>query len=418
MTTIANSKPEAALGRKLRCVQVLWDTRRQNGGAARFVRDIARVMSDRGHNATVMTRYPEDLPAAWRASDGSYCPRVRVMGAGRLPGKALPPGYVRRLRDALINADVVHLHSPWMVCNWQIAALLKTNNIPYVVSLHSSLGAWSMSKGTLKKRVALSLHARRFLEAASCVHFSTERGRDVSIRWIPGAADKAVVAPCFVDLSPYTRLPPPDLARNLFPQLGGRGPRVLFMGRLRRVKGIEVLIDTAAKLREAGTVIQLIIAGAGERRYREQLERRAHEAGVGSQVVFPGMVWGQQKLALYQMADVLVMPSYGETFGLALVEALACGLPVVTTHGTDIWPELREAGALLAPRTADGFAAALSELIADPVSARRRGRGGQQYVNRWLSTDALLDDYQRIYERAMTIVSPKSEASRTTTRAT
>src|SRR5690606_36946062 len=98
--------------------------------------------------------------------------------------------------------------------------------------------------------------------------------------------------------------------------------------------------------------------------YVAHLEQLARSRGVAERIRFVGMISGPLKLSLYQSADVFVLPTHQENFGLVLIEALACGTPVVTTRGVDIWPELEAAGVrIVEPLTAQGLAETLQQLI-------------------------------------------------------
>src|SRR5262249_19712285 len=122
-------------------------------------------------------------------------------------------------------------------------------------------------------------------------------------------------------------------------------PTIAFLGRLHPKKGIERLLEAMARLSGAGREVQLLIAGTGDAEYQRDLEEMAR--GLAGRVHFLGHIVGAAKTRFLRAADMLVLPSYQENFGLVLVEALACGTPVITTKAVDIWPELEASGSAI-----------------------------------------------------------------------
>ena len=112
---------------------------------------------------------------------------------------------------------------------------------------------------------------------------------------------------------------------------------------------------------------------------------------------FLGMVRGVEKLSLYQLADVFVLPTYQENFGLVLPEAMAAGTPVVTTRGTDIWRELEQAGAKIVSNSPTSIADAIEEFLSDEPQRERVGQQGREYVRHWLNHDHVTEGYEKMY---------------------
>src|SRR5262249_16716737 len=147
-------------------------------------------------------------------------------------------------------------------------------------------------------------------------------------KWIP-ANVKTVIIPIIMELTPYVHLPPREAANALFPQVPCDRPWILFLSRIHEKKGLDVLINAFATLRDKHA--QLVIAGTGDAGYVTQMQQLAEQRGVAARTHFVGVVQGQAKITLFRRAQMLVLPSSQENFGIVVAEALACETPVLLT---------------------------------------------------------------------------------------
>lgn len=385
----------------------------RDGGVPRFVMDAARVMAESGHPSTVLTMNTADAPRAWvsnRMGDAGVtpvCPRtplVRLVEQSRVGGKLLGPQAMRDVRAAIATCDVVHLHCVWSMANLQVAAACRALGVPYVVSAHGMLDDWSMAQSALKKKVYMHLGGRTLLSRAARVHCTAQAEVEQAQRWFP--AGRAFVAPCMMDLGEFRTLPGEEVATSAFACVreakASGTPIVLFLSRVHHKKGIELLIDAAAELRARGQQACYVIAGTGEQAYVDSLMTRAKAAGVADMIHFVGMVKGATKISLYQAADLFALPTSQENFGLVLTEAMACGTPVVTTTGTDIWKDIAASGAgVIADRSGVAFADAIGSLLADRAKLEAMASKARPWVFANFSEDVLTRRFVQMYETAM-----------------
>jgi len=105
-------------------------------------------------------------------------------------------------------------------------------------------------------------------------------------------------------------------------------------------------------------------------------------------------------LSLYAMADVFALPTQQENFGLVYSEAMLCETPAIGTKGTDIWRELEEGSATITDRTPEAFADAIEELVTDKELARSKGKAGRVQMLKWLDTDTVAEQYEKMYASA------------------
>jgi glycosyltransferase involved in cell wall biosynthesis len=227
------------------------------------------------------------------------------------------------------------------------------------------------------------------------VHATAEGERRQAAKWIPKA--NFAVLPLLVDLSEYDTLPGTGPALAAFPQLASTNPKVLFLSRLHPKKGVEILLRAAADVARRGIDLELFIAGPGDDDYVSRLKRLANELGLSAKTHFLGMVRGAQRTSLYQAADLFVLPTHQENFGLVLVEALACGTPVITTKGVDIWPELEQAGSAIVSPDPKAVADALHERLVHREELPQIGTKGRAFVRDWLAEDSVIAGYEAMY---------------------
>ena len=387
------------LARPLQCVHFLAQNRSELGGVIQVTHDICTALVDRGHHVTMLTCDATDVPSAW-LDPSTSAPQVVSVPASRWSRRRIGRDGVAAAQAALEGADVIHLHTPWSAGNLQLAAWARERNIPFVVTTHGMLDDWSMSQKPLKKQAYLRLFAKSLLKSADVVHFTAEEERRQALRRVPAAANNSRVVPCLIDLTQYEVLPGPDLARSRHP-LSDDTPNVLFLSRLHHKKGLEVLIDSAHRLHRNGRKFRLLIAGPGDEQYIAGLKRRVQEHDLSHEIRFLGMVQGPEKLSLYQAADLFVLPTYQENFGLVLVEAMACGTPVLTTQGTGIWREVERGGGMIVEPTLDTFSEALDQLLGNPEETRARGGRGRPFVREWLDRANIVSQYEQLYSAAI-----------------
>jgi len=380
----------------LRIVHYLPNIRLIDGGVVRAVLDLCAVMARRGHAVTLACCDPRDVPADWN-STASPAPQVVILDPPKRTA-LLGTAAMGEVRQLVAGADVIHLHELWLVSNQQWARVCRQQGKPYISTLHGMLDDWAFRHRHAKKRLFLWLFARRFLARAARVH-STARGElGQASRWFRN--DRVTVLPLLLDLQPFLELPGPERAMAKLSPRHASASRLLFLGRLHQVKRVELLLRATAALRDRGADCVCLIAGTGDADYEAHLRGLVQELRLADQVVFTGAVSGEEKLSLYQAADVFVLPSLQENFGMVLVEALACGTPVVTTRGVDIWEEIQEAGAKIAEPAVEAFAAAIQDVLESQRRGENLGALGRAWVLKTMDPPRLATAYEQMYEEA------------------
>lgn len=264
--------------------------------------------------------------------------------ATRLVGPVRSRLHLRResreaLADVITNADVVHIHGIWEEILHLAATEAGRAAVPYIVRPCGMLSPWCLRQKRLKKALYRAWRVNRVANRAAALHFTTAAEQDAVA--MLGFRSPAIVEPNGIDVSAFEV--PRDARAFRKDHLGGfDGPYAVSLGRLHPVKGLDVLIQALAHLDPAGA--RLVVAGPGDEAYREGLLRLARRQGVKDRVHFVGMLRGEERLDALHGAELLVLASRHENFGLAVVEALASGTPVVISDQVDIRSDIIAAG--------------------------------------------------------------------------
>ena len=233
-------------------------------------------------------------------------------------------GLLKKLRP-----DVVHINGCWQPQLLFFQRAAQSLRIPVVLSPHGMLEPWIVKRHYwTRKWPAIQLYQRGLVKRADYLHATAEKEKDNLLRL--GWNARIAVIPNAVNIE---ELPLKDNWRTK--------RRIVFMSRLHVKKGIELLLEALSHLKPDLDGYEVIIAGEGEPDYVETLKKAAISLGLSEVVIFVGGVYGAEKVSLLQSADFFVLPTYSENFGIVVAEALACGTPVITTHGTP-WKELED----------------------------------------------------------------------------
>lgn len=390
----------------MKVVHYLTRVRLEEGGVVRAVLDLCAAFARAGHEVVLATHDDSDAPSEWKRGAGAHggLPRIVRLDRPSRPMGLYASAQLSPVREALVGADALHLHTPWETSNVQFARLARRARVPYVLSIHGMLDDWSMSQRAPKKKLYLALVGRRLLERAAFVHCTAQAEFDQSKKWYPGGEGRVI--PLIFDLTPYRDLPGPEIAKAKFPLAAVDEPKLLFLSRLHEKKGVERLIDAAATLRERGHECALLIAGTGEPAYEQSLRARVREKGLDDRAAFLGLVVGEEKVSLFEAADVFVLPTSQENFGFVAPEAMACRTPVVTTKGVDIWPELAASGGAVIIESppescAPELANTLGRMLRDEGGLREMGERARAWVLEHLDEARTLRAYEQMYADAM-----------------
>jgi glycosyltransferase involved in cell wall biosynthesis len=303
------------------------------------------------------------------------------------------------LRQHITDSDILHLHTPWEPANLQLASIAREVGTPYIVSVHGMLDDWVMKTSNLKKRIFLRLGGRKLFHKATATHCTASAEKDQAKKWIPKA--NIQVVPLVFDPSNYLDPPPTSDPDKYWPQRESNKPTILYLSRLHPKKGVDRLIGAASEIIKKVDV-RFIIAGSGEPEYEKQLHSLVHELNLQPKIDFVGFVDGDRKTALLRTADLFVLPTSQENFGIVFPEAMACGVPVITTKGVDIWPELEESGgALIIEEDENSIATSIINLIENQRQLSDMGIAGKSWVEKTFSGDAVVNRYIHLYRNAI-----------------
>jgi len=272
--------------------------------------------------------------------------------------------------------DVVHIHALFSFPSVAAAYWARRKKAPYVVRPLGTLNRWSIqNRRPLMKKLSLRLLEVRILRAAAAVHFTSEQERLEAQDCCP--TDNAVVIPNPLDREDPAIDVTRGRLRSQYPALAER-VWILFLSRIDPKKGLDLLLPAFARLRALHPGAALIVAGDGDPGYVKSLRGLAAKLGVEADIVWTGFITGEEKRAALTDCDVFALPSYSENFGVAALDAMASGLPLVVSDQVAIHKEIAEAGAgLVVPCSEDAVLEALVATVRDAPLRFRLGRNAR-----------------------------------------
>ncbi len=285
------------------------------------------------------------------------------------------------------HVNLVHNFGTWTLFNHQVSVRARKRRIPQVFCPMGMLEPWALSQKNFKKRNALQIYQRRDIAHSAAVH-ATAYSEARNLRAL-GVSVPIAVIPHGMDVP--ARLP-------------GRSPdqrpatrTVLFMSRIHPKKGLIELVEAWAQVRPHDC--RIVIAGPDQDGYQTIVEQAVRAKGLQDVFTFTGPVFGDQKAELFAQADLFVLPTYSENFGLVIAEALAHSIPVITTTGAP-WEELKEFDCgWWIPPAATSLTCALAEALSLPsLALAEMGARGRTLIETRYAWSAIIEQHKLLYD--------------------
>ena len=377
---------------------------KDTGGMNVYVLQLAREYARRGNRVDVYTRCHDPLdPQIVELAKGA---RVIHLNAGSLhePKENLHeyvPEFVEELfgfqQSEGVRYDLIHSHY-WLS---GLAGLILGQrwDIPHISTFHTLAKVKLRARAGEKESELRVSGEGRVIDFADSLVVSTEQEKEDLVRLYQAAPHSVCVIPAGVDLELFRPVAKAEARRVL-----GLSERkvILYVGRVEPLKGLDILLDAVARLDDPADTRLLIVGGAST--FDSELKRLRSltaELGISHMVTFTGAVPQDELPNYYSAADIFVLPSYYESFGLAALEAMACGIPVVASRVGGLKAFIRdgETGYLIPWRCAEPFSQRLDMLLANPALRETMGRAARskaQEMGWGRVADRMLDHYSSL----------------------
>jgi glycosyltransferase involved in cell wall biosynthesis len=322
------------------------------GGPPEAVRQLLKAYAAEGAGCEVVclddpgAPYLEDLPC-----------KVHALGQSYLGRYAFSPRLWRWLRGNASRFDAIVMNGIWTFPGLALCYAARRAGRPYGIFVHGALDPWFDRQYPVKylKKLLYWPLQHAVLHRARAVFFTTTVECDLAKTSFKPNEWTSVVVPYGITAPKVSN---ERAARQIeefyskLPQLRNRR-YLLFLGRIHEKKGCDMLLKAFAELHGMVPTLDLVIAGPAPKGMQLKLQEMAGGLGIGGRVHWPGMIVGDAKWGALRACDAFVLPSHQENFGVAVVEALAAGRPVLISHQVNIWPEIQNDGVGLADEDTD-----------------------------------------------------------------
>ena len=281
--------------------------------------------------------------------------------------------------------DIVHINGIWSLDRWLMQREALKRGIKTFIMPHGMLEPWILHRHYWTKKLpALMLYERKALRSAVRVIATAESERENLLKLkVNDAPIPVVVNGIDVSIIPLKTS-------------WERRKKILYVSRIHVKKGIEMLLDVAMGIREELQGYEIIIAGEGEEEYVKTLKEKAKVSGLNVQ--FVGGVYGEEKWRTFQEADFFVLPTNSENFGYVIAESLACGTPVITTHGAP-WGEIEGRCGFWIERMEDELREAMLKMMGkEAEELEEMGRRGRKLIEEKYSAESMAEGLMEVYD--------------------
>ena len=393
----------------MKVLHVISGISRSAGGPSRSSQGLVAALCKAGVDAWI---YPLDNADPW-----IQCVRKYEIGVG---DKC-------RCTEELKKVDLVHIHGIWDVRLHRVAVMCRKAGVPYVIAPRGMLEPWSLRQKWLKKRIARWLYQDRDLKLAAALH-ATAESEAAQFRAL-GFKNKIIISPNGVNVP----------AGTFEVKVKGEGEqrRALFVSRMHPKKGVLELVESWARVKPDGWQCELVytLNGDEERTYEQRVKDRILALGMSyqdkdgtvhsptptnfSNFIFTGPLDDEKKWQAYARADLFILPTYSENFGIVVAEALWAGVPVITTKGTP-WKELEDCKcgwwidlppaevkvkgvewSALDSALKEALSLRCTTTTSDYGSLRQMGERGRELVEKRYTWSAVCDKMVRGYEEVL-----------------
>jgi D-inositol-3-phosphate glycosyltransferase len=391
------------------------------GGQNVYVRQVGEALAKLGWQVDLFTRKTDPD----QSTIVQHLPHCRTIRLSAGPETYIPrdqlfehmPEFVESFTkfQAKDGGNYPLVHTNYWMSGW-VGLQLKASHGIQVAHTYHSLGAVkyaSMSERAAIARLRLDVE-RQILEQSDCVVATSPQERE-QLRSFVSHKGKIEVIPCGTDTQNFRVLPKAQARAQL--GLSESEKIVLYVGRFDPRKGIETLVRSFAKVAAAGEVtpLRLVVVGGSHSEQADsweqgRIQQLVRESGIAAQTTFVGSVNHERLPLFYTAADVCVIPSHYEPFGLVAIEAMACGTPVIASDvgGLKFTVVPGETGLLVAPKDIDGFAIAMQQVLSREDWAAQAGTRAANWVQEnfsWTGVAAHLSELYR-WMLASSLVEP------------
>jgi glycosyltransferase involved in cell wall biosynthesis len=377
----------------MKVLHVIPSMSRVHGGPTQALAMMERALT--AHGVTVETATTDDDGPGRRNGKAGGRPAFengvpRRYFSKRVDFYKVAPGFARWIAHEARSYDLLHIHALFSFTSTVAARAARRFGVPYVVRPLGTLDAWGMAQ----RRPALKALSMRWIEGpmlrhAAAVHFTSDE--EAAQAGALGIPLRAAVIPLGVETRATPSVTGAKLAR-------ANGHCALYLSRLDPKKNLEGLLDAMGMLALDLPQLQLLIAGNGAPDYVAGLKARAQRLGLADRIRWLGHVEGADKAEAFAAADVFVLPSFSENFGIAAAEALAAGLPCLLGQGVAVAKEVVGAQAGLATRPdAPSIAEGLRRIIASDSALQAMSANARRLAAEQFSTQAMGARLKRLY---------------------
>jgi glycosyltransferase involved in cell wall biosynthesis len=379
-----------------------------------MVKGLSSALASQGVEVTVLTtdsngdvgQPPLDVPLNQPVEQDGY--QVRYFRCSPFRRYKFSIDLLRWLSQHAKEFDLAHIHALFSPVSTAAATVARNKKLPYILRPLGTLDPADLRKKRRFKQIYAALLEGPNLAGAAGIHFTSTQEAKISERFGTHTPDLVIPLGVQPPQPPLVRgekeegMTAKGIARMKW-RIPDDQPLVLFMSRIDPKKGLNLLIPALERLLGSGLDFHFVLAGASPQSpdYEKQIQEQLKASTLSSRTTITGFVTGELKAALLQDADLFVLPSYYENFGIAVAEAMVAGTPVVISDQVHIWEEVKGAEAgWVSPCEVDALTECLREALQDVGEQKRRGANAQEYALKNYSWDAIalamIQAYQRI----------------------
>lgn len=301
---------------------------------------------------------------------------------------------VKEIWKIIDDYDIVHITAVWNFPVLVGSVISFVKNKPYIISTRGALHQEALSsKSAFVKKLYFNLLAKHYLKKAFAIHYTTEVEKEESELVLKHK--DCFVIPNGIDLREIDN-------RDQRSEIRITEKYILILGRIDRIKGFDILIPAFANIIVKYNDLKLVVAGDDTTPYTKEVRKMIEAQNISNKVIFTGQVIGDDKWSLYKNALMFVLPSYSENFGMSVVEAMACGCPVVISDKVGIYKEVAVNNAgIIVSTIVESVAEGIKKLLNDENLKRTIAANGKTMVEKYYDIDKVSDSmiiqYKKIW---------------------